>query len=250
MPGGQGTSWRVGQAVFKPLDGDPELLPWEAELLGRLDGREDFRVSAPLHTADGSWHLDGWTARRFQPGAHQPGRWLDIIDAGRRFHAAVAAAGEVVPLGVRERRDNWAIADKVAWGDLPAAPYLGVKHLPELMRALRPVEGRPQLVHGDLTGNVLFADQLPPLVIDLAPYWRPPEYASAIVVVDALTYESAGRELVEPLLAHPELPQYLLRAFIYRIVTDHLFWPDVRRRDDDDPYLPPVRLALDLARAR
>ncbi|MGH3499309.1 MAG: hypothetical protein ACRDQA_00170, partial [Nocardioidaceae bacterium] len=85
LPGGQGTSWRVGQAVFKPLDGDPELLPWEAELLGRLDGREDFRVSAPLHTADGSWHLDGWTARRFQPGAHQPGRWLDIIDAGRRF---------------------------------------------------------------------------------------------------------------------------------------------------------------------
>ena len=42
----------------------------------------------------------------------------------------------------------------------------------------------PQLVHCDLTGNVLFAAGLPPAVIDISPYWRPPSYAEGVVVAD------------------------------------------------------------------
>jgi hypothetical protein len=47
------------------------------------------------------------------------------------------------------------------------------------------------LIHGDLTGNVLFHDELPPAIIDFTPYWRPLEFQSAVVVADALVWEGA-----------------------------------------------------------
>ena len=54
----------------------------------------------------------------------------------------------------------------------------------------------PQLVHCDLTGNVLFADGLPPAVIDISPYWRPPSDAEGVVVADLLCYHGAGGSAV------------------------------------------------------
>jgi len=141
------------------------------------------------------------------------------------------------------------LATRSPGGELPAADYAPTKHLPRLTAALRPVDGRSQLVHGDLTGNVLFHDALPPLVIDLSPYWRPPTFASAIVIADALVFEGASEDVVEPLLEDPAFPQYLLRALIYRAVTDHLAHPQHSRVDADDPYLPAVELATRLVRA-
>ena len=52
-------------------------------------------------------------------------------------------------------------------------------------------------MHGDLTGNVLFARGLPPAVIDFSPYWRPVGFASAVVVGDALLWEGADESLLD-----------------------------------------------------
>jgi len=62
--------------------------------------------------------------------------------------------------------------------------------------ALEPL-GRSQLVHGDLTGNVLFAQDQPPAVIDLSPYWRPPKYAEGVVLADALCWHDAPPSLLK-----------------------------------------------------
>jgi prepilin-type processing-associated H-X9-DG protein len=72
-----------------------------------------------------------------------------------------------------------------------------------------------QLVHGDLSGNVLFADGLPPAVIDWSPYWRPPPYASAIVMCDAALGHGAGVEL----LAGSDR-QLLIRALLFRLLSE------------------------------
>lgn len=48
-----------------------------------------------------------------------------------------------------------------------------------------------QLIHGDLTGNVLFAADEAPAVIDFSPYWRPPVFAEAVVVADGLLWFQA-----------------------------------------------------------
>jgi Ser/Thr protein kinase RdoA (MazF antagonist) len=95
------------------------------------------------------------------------------------------------------RTDPWAIGDRVAWRELPASDFAYVKHLTRLASALKPVAARSQLIHGDLTGNVLFDDRLPPAVIDLAPYWRSTAFASAIVVADALVWEGAEEGILD-----------------------------------------------------
>ena len=136
----------------------------------------------------------------------------------------------------------------MAWGELPTSEVSHVKHLTHLAAALRPLTTASQLIHGDLTGNVLFDDRLPPAIIDLAPYWRPPAYASAIVVGDALTWEGADESILDAVAHIEDFTQYLLRALIYRAVTDRLFRLDEPiRPDDTDPYLPAVELACRIA---
>jgi uncharacterized protein (TIGR02569 family) len=247
LAGGRGTTWRAGDVVLKPLDASPEELVWRSELLLTLVGRTDVRVSRPLRTTSGAFGWGGWTASVHEPGRHVPGRWLDVVDAGRAFHAAVEPCPR--PSFLAERTDPWSVGDRVAWRELPWEPYGASRWVRRLAEALRPVPSRPQLVHGDLTGNVLLEPGLPPLVIDLSPYWRPPAFASAVVVADALVFEGADEAALEPVLRQPDLPQHLLRALLYRVVTDHA--ADVGRAPSaDDVYGPAVRLALRLAAAR
>lgn len=75
LSGGQGTAWRAGDAVLKPAQAD-SFLRWQGDLLARLDRRDDLRVSPPLRTRTGRWSAEGWGAWRYEPGAHEPGRWL------------------------------------------------------------------------------------------------------------------------------------------------------------------------------
>ncbi|HWX08777.1 MAG TPA: hypothetical protein VNY33_02270 [Gaiellaceae bacterium] len=201
LAGGTGRSWRVGELVLKPLDRAPAEIEWQADVLGAV--REDgFRVAPPLTRI-----VEGWTAWRYVEGRHEPGRWLDIIATGERLHTALAGVprpGDLIAPGV----EPWATGDRVAWG---AEPFAG---LDDLLVVLRPVTEPNSLIHGDLTGNVLFAEGLSPAVIDFTPYWRPRPFAAAIVVADALVWEDAPAAL-----ANAVDSQYLLRALIYRGVT-------------------------------
>jgi uncharacterized protein (TIGR02569 family) len=226
---------------------DEAMVPWHGALLARLRGRADFRVSEPLRTTDGRWTTAGWTAWRYQPGAHVPGRWHDVIAVGRRLHAALE--NEPEPAFLADRTDRWAIGDRVAWGEVPACEDAGTGYVRTLFDAARPVDLRRQLVHGDLTGNVLFDDHLPPLVIDLSPYWRPPAFATAVVIADALAFEGAGEEVLEPYLDDPSFLQCLLRALIFRAVSDHLGRSDRQRQLDADPYRSAAHLVVRLARS-
>ena len=205
----------------------------------------DFRVPRACRAPDGSVVVDGWTAAEYLEGRHEDGRWTDVIAVGELLHASIAHVPR--PDFIARRTDRWAIGDRVAWGELPIEDFVHVKHLPRLASALRPVEAPSQLVHGDLTGNVLFHPTLPPAVIDFAPYWRPQPFSAAVVVGDALLWESADESLLAAVGHVDEFPQYLLRALIFRAVVDKLFRPHVARPEDDDFFLPPVELALRLA---
>lgn len=246
LEGGQGSSWRVGHAVLKPLplDIDEESLAWQAEVLAAIPC-VGFRVAVPLRAKNGSLAVDGWCASEAVEGTHEEWRWKEIIAVGERLHAALA--GVPRPSFLDHRNDPWTVADRVAWGELSAAEFTHVKHLPRLASALKPITARRQVIHGDLGGNVLFHDQLPPAVIDFSPYWRPPAFASAIVVADALVWEDADESVLDGVAHIENFNQYLVRALIYRAVTDRLFRLDEPIRPDDaDPYLPAVELACRL----
>jgi hypothetical protein len=76
-------------------------------------------------------------------------------------------------------------------------------------------------------------------VIDFSPYWRPPEWASAVVIADALVFEGATLGDVQPFVE----AQLLVRALIFRAVTDRL----ADRGATDDRYLDAAKLAVRLA---
>jgi uncharacterized protein (TIGR02569 family) len=240
LAGGTGTAWRCGELVLKPLDASVEELEWQGTLFDslRCDG---FRVSRLRGISD------GWCAWELVAGEHCERAWPEVIAVGERFHAAIA--GVPRPPFLDRRTNHWAIGERLAWGELPAADFAHVKHLSRLVEALRPVDATgSQLVHGDLTGNVLFADGLPPAVIDFSPQWRPPGFASAVVVGDALLWEGADERLPAAVAHVDDLPQLLVRALIFRAVVDALFRPgEPQRPDEDDCFLGPVELACSLA---
>lgn len=242
LAGGQGTAWRCGEIVLKPLEWSMsvEELQWQGQLFDSL-GSDGFRISRFRGVSD------GWCAWEYVEGEHRERAWREVIAVGESFHAAIA--GVPRPAWLDRRTDHWAIGDRVAWGELPATAFAHVKHVPRLAAALRAVEVRAsQLVHGDLTGNVLFADDLPPAVIDFSPYWRPPGFASAVVVGDALLWEGADESLLNAVRHVDRFPQLLLRALTYRAVVDALFRAgEPQRPDRDDCFLAPVELACTLA---
>jgi uncharacterized protein (TIGR02569 family) len=215
LPGGQGTSWRAGDLVLKPDTG--EVHGRLAEALADVvpDG---FRLARPVRTLDGAWVRDGWVATRWvdgtAPDPSAPSTWQRIVETGRAFHRAVAHVDR--PGFLEARQDWWAVADRIAWEERPVELH---PRLAEVARRLRPALtelGPSQLVHGDLTNNVLFVDGLPPAVIDISPYWRPPAYAEGVVVADALCWHGAPASLLE--LAGVPVPA-VARALLFRIAT-------------------------------
>ncbi len=106
---------------------------------------------------------------------------------------------------------------------------------------------RSQLVHADLPGNVLFHPHLPPLVIDVSPYWCPPRFAAGAIVAGALVWEGAGDQLLESLQWVADDAQLLLRALLFRAVTDLLHRPHEEPTIVTRPCQPALELALRLA---
>lgn len=241
LAGGQGTSWRAGDMVMKPLDLSAEELHWQAQVLESVAFR-GVRVPRPLRTERGSLICDGWCAWEYLEGRAEDDRWDEVLRAGECFHKALRDVPR--PPFIDARSHPWAIGDRVAWGEPPAEEYAFVKHLTRLANLRRPLDLPSQVIHGDLTQNVLFAPDLPPAVIDFSPYWRPAGFSAAIVVADALGMELADEAILAEVARVDHFPQLFVRAVIYRAVTDRLFRLDEPvRPDESDPYLPLVELA-------
>ncbi|WP_158801163.1 aminoglycoside phosphotransferase [Streptomyces sp. NRRL S-37] len=218
LEGGQGQSVRVGDVVLKPA-GDGSDVEWTARLMDGLQDRGDFRVPRFLRSVSGGFVVEGWAATRFLTGEPGPaGRWDALVAAGRAFHEALRDEPRSDRLDVH--RHPWAVADRVAWGEATVEVAAPIHRSVTRLQALRePVDARSQLIHGDLTGNVLFAPGQAPAIIDFSPYWRPVAYADAIVVVDGLLHHGAGPHLVDSVVPGAEGAQMLLRALVFRLVA-------------------------------
>jgi uncharacterized protein (TIGR02569 family) len=246
LVGGRGRAWRVDDIVLKPADLGPDEHAWQADVLPTI--RQDgFRLALPKRARDGSLVIDGWAATEHVAGEHRPRRWLDIIDVGTRFARAVREIPR--PAFLDARTDAWSLADRIAWGEADIEPYRRIPSVDRLADVVRPIDATDQLIHGDLTGNVLFSDGRPPAIIDLSPYWRPPAFASAVVVADALVWEGADRSLASAFEPAGLFGQFLARALLFRLVS-----AAIGRFEGDDvaleeSYSPTVELLVDSIRA-
>ncbi|SNY71349.1 aminoglycoside phosphotransferase [Paractinoplanes atraurantiacus] len=235
LAGGQGTSWAADHVVLKPDGG--ALHEWLAEAFADVTC-EGFRLAAPVRARDGAWSAHGWSATRWvegtEPDYSAASTWQEILTAGRAFHRAVAHVGR--PPFLDTRQDWWAQADRTAWSERTTS------FVPEFVTLARRLEpalhplGTPQLVHADLTQNVLFAPGLPPAIIDISPYWRPPAYADGIVVADALSWHDAPSSLWKTVGVSPAA---VARALLFRMATTNerlLSGADANLRDEARRY--------------
>ena len=228
LSGGEARAFATARAVLKPAD-DAVEASWIADRSLEIEER-DFRLARPLRAQDGSRVVQSWTAWERLDGVHEPGRWPEIFVVSDALHAALATVS--APPFLAARTDPWASADRIAWSVEASvevsSQFAGV--LDRLVAARRPVAPfASQIIHGDLCGNVLFADDLAPAVIDFSPYFRSAAYAKAIVAFDALAWENADRSLLDHLEDVSELRQLMIRAAIFRVVAASL----LARHDPD-----------------
>jgi hypothetical protein len=203
LTGGQGTTYRAGDIVVKPVL-DVVEAEWVAALVDGLPHPDDLRIIRPVRASDGSWVVDGWAAWRWLEGEHRLLPTVALLALADRLHRLLR---DVPWSPVLETDSPWARGHAWAHGEieLEVPPSFAA-----VVAELRAIAGTPspderrQLIHGDIAGNVLIADGLAPAIIDLSLDWAATDYAKAIVVVDAVGWLGAPAEdlaLVPPHLA-------------------------------------------------
>lgn len=205
--------------TLKPLDVLPDELLWVDAVAREHSGGSQLRLSLPVRSRSGKLIVEGWTAFPYLAGEHQPGRWLQLAKIACDFSALFPEAD--CPDFVDKRTHAWARADRFAWGEYDGPP-ITAPYIADLLSARRQVFDPLGIIHGDLTGNVLFDPVLPPAVIDLTVYWRPVNYSIAVIAADAVCFEGAPLSLFETISPAPDFPQYLIRALLFRLAADCL----------------------------
>lgn len=222
LPSGEGRTYRAGNVIYR-RDSDIEETLFIVELYHSIQ-QSGFRVPLPLPTTSGAWTTTGgWTAWTFVSG--QPATPADlphVIPAIQSFHCALAQVAR--PAYLDRRESPYVRADRLAWSDTPEigdrfasliAPLLQRKHaVPDL---------QSQLIHGDLNEqNILVAPGMPPALIDMTPYWRPAEFALAVLAFWIGPYR--GNADVLPQFAEtPAFDQMLIRMGLRTIFVAQEF---------------------------
>lgn len=214
-----GVAWRCDEVVLKPVANTAEAA-WAAQTLDVLEP-DEVRLAKPLRSTDGRWVVSGWSANRDIAGRPEP-RHDEVVAMSLRLHAASSFL--TCPRFLDARQDIYALADRMAWGEaeFPLRPGKGGRLYDVLAGSRRKMQLRPQVVHGDLFGNVLFSGNAAPGLIDFTPYWRPAEWAAAVAVIDALAWGGSDPAIVERWSHLAEWPQALLRALLFRLAVHAL----------------------------
>jgi hypothetical protein len=116
---------------------------------------------------------------------------------------------------------------RAAWGERPPALTQPVAALWPYIE--KPWNGPPpQLIHGDLAGNVVFADGQRPGIIDMSPHLAPAPFADAIIVADTIAWSGAETDLARWFIeSTPGGANLLIRAVVFRLVITSLLNGDV-----------------------
>lgn len=220
LAGGEGVSYLGDNIVLKPVSNSEEAR-WSAELMNSIV-EDGFRVARPVQTKSMDWIYDGWTAFHYIDGKEIKGRYSKKIEVAGQFQKAIALCPR--PVFMDSKNNPYVIADRMTWREqlFICSNKLESLLLP-LVEKLKPLNLESQLIHGDLTGNILFHKDLEPAVIDMTPYWHPADFASAVIVEDSIVWDGAPTTLIDQLGKTADNYQLILRAVIWRIkITDEL----------------------------
>ncbi|MEM7016037.1 MAG: hypothetical protein AAF512_01705 [Pseudomonadota bacterium] len=177
-------------------------------------------------SAERKFVYKGWEATSYEPGEHVNGRWQEKLSVCRAFHTVLQTLPISLPMPASD--DRWTQAHQIAWQEtaLPQTIHPEIRQLTTpIFQNYQFVERTRQIIHSDMCGNILFASDLEPLVIDFSPAYGPKEYAEAILVADAIAWEGAPIALASALPQTTYVQQLLIRAINFRLIVAALLWP-------------------------
>lgn len=245
LPGRSRKSFRVSDIVLKHVD-DPIEAEWSSQVMAHLASLPltDFEVPTPLEAINGYCVFQGWTAFEFMAGEANPERrWKQLLDVSHAFHEALCRVKQ--PGFLPERTHPWAVADRVAWGEASMHVRYPLRDVYNAFVDLRKdISVMSQTIHGDLAGNVLFREGMSPVILNFTPYWRPVEYADAIIIADGLLHSEQDLLLIWLGGNTSTRLQMLVRALIFRIAV-----ANIRRNIATQDEVREFRRALEIVKA-
>ncbi|MET0882642.1 MAG: TIGR02569 family protein [Acidimicrobiales bacterium] len=219
LGGGSGSTFRAGDLVLKAVD-DAAESAWTQDLLARIEP-DGFKLPQPVATEAGAMVHDGWIASTFVGGLRPLAPdWSAVVTAGLRFGDAAEGVRDGGEETLDRRTHRWAVADRVAWGEADLSLGDEAQDLRlEILADLGPPAPVRRLVHGDLSGNVFVGPDGVAVILDVSPYLRPHRWAEAIVIMDAVLWHGAGRDLVQA-FTHDQAGDLLRRALLFRLAAE------------------------------
>ncbi|MCM3038119.1 hypothetical protein M3201_00180 [Paenibacillus motobuensis] len=216
--GGQNTAARVGNAVLKPVD-DRHHGEWLLNIIYNLKP-QGYRLSKPIKSIYGTFVYRGWACTQYEMGKDTKGRIEEKLQISRLFHQDLSSINfQDFPY----TENPWSKGHRIAWQidelsrDLP-------REIQEIIISLLRIvslkkQYNTQIVHGDLSGNILFDEVLSPLVIDFSPTIAPVEYAEAILVCDCIAWQGSKVSEIDLLPNDKLYREMIIRAIIFRLTV-------------------------------
>ncbi len=222
LSGGQNTSVRVSNAVLKPVD-DIQHCEWLMNIIYSLKP-QGYRVSKPIRSKYGTFVSKGWACTQYEIGQDIKGRIEEKLLVSRLFHSDLSS----VNFQYSPPIDNpWSKGHRIAWQidelprELPQETQESINNL--LRRVSLKEQYKVQIVHSDLSGNILFDEDLDPLVIDFSPTIAPVEYAEAILICDCIAWQGSEVSEIDLLPTDELYKEMIIRAIIFRLAVSAIF---------------------------
>lgn len=211
LPGGQGTSYKYGEYVVKPVDNE-EYYSFVMNLFDSLNP-VDYRISRPIKSVNDKYVENGYAVTKYEVG-------FDFDDLRVKLEVSNLLHSDLKKLKIEKlpiSSDPWTKANNCLWKNGTTDELGEEKELCDsLLRQLPLVEEEYQLIHGDLGGNIMNGDS--PLVIDFSPAIAPKKYADAIIVCDAIAWECKSLDEIV-LLDLSVYKPFILYAIVFRVLA-------------------------------
>ncbi len=217
LDGGQGTSIRVGNAVFKPIENKHAHI-FIASAWNQLEPKE-YRVVKHLVSNNNEYIESGWAATEYEE------MYEDTIALEKKLHASKHLHNDLRNLGIVTipfSDDPWTRANKTLWHNVPYEQVLDAEVnslCTMLLDSLEPVNDEYQLVHADLAGNTLFDKDGIPIIIDFSPAIAPAKYAHSILICDSIAWKNASIESLNLLEPFEDYKEFIKYAIAFRVLT-------------------------------
>ncbi|MBN1649154.1 MAG: hypothetical protein JW874_14045 [Spirochaetales bacterium] len=229
LDGGSSDVFRAGGIVIKPIH-EIQKYSWSAGTLSGISF-DGIRYSMPVRSKNGNWTENGYGATRYLPGIFCRNRISEKIEAARIFHQYLKDIEKPDDSGFWNSPYDY--ANSFSWGgcELPVnVPEKPRGIIAELISYRKNIDLPVQLIHSDLSGNILF-DNEDPLIIDFSPAYYPAEYAIAILLADSVAWHGQGTEILNFCeIDKITWVQLVLRALLFRIAVPLYFEPeDIKR---------------------